>query len=204
MFAIFPPSLGSLVGQIREKRNPSRAIRNKDRKSLSCRSQEAGEASHQDHSVLALFPGHLPMATGIGINYPAVVLYVIATPENNTHGCRTKTPATQKRASFRVSNESTIFHDLTPLKKKRKKKAVCHMATRVRGDVTLPQPKQYFTHHILLGCIFVALQNTDSVFVAHVLDLFHRVVSKFLEQRNRSLYFTVFYYLCISSKFYFH
>lgn len=118
----FPPSLGSLVGQIHEKRNPSRAIRNKDRKSLSCRSQEAGEASHQDRSVLALFPGHLPTATGIGINYPAVVLYVIATPENNTCGCRTKTPAAQKRASFRVSNESTIFHDLTPLKKEKKRK----------------------------------------------------------------------------------
>lgn len=140
------------------------------------------------------------MATGTGVDCPAVVLYVIATPENNTRGCRTKTSASQKGASFRVSNEPSIFHDLTPLKKM---KAGCLTAMRVRGDVTLPQPKQHFTHHILLGCIFVALQNTNSVFVAHVLYLFHRVVSKFLEQRNRSLYFIVHYYLCISNKVYF-
>lgn len=49
--------------------------------------------------------------------------------------------------------------------------------------------KQHPTHHILLGCVFVALQDTDSVFVAHVLYLRHRVVSKLLQGRNRSLLF---------------
>lgn len=63
IFAIFPHSLGSLVGQVCEKRNPSRAIRNKEGKSLSYRSQEDGEALHRACSLLALFPGHLPRAT---------------------------------------------------------------------------------------------------------------------------------------------
>lgn len=68
-----------------------------------------------------------------------------------------------------------------------------------RGDVKLPQSKQYSTHHILLGCVFVALQDTDSVFVSHVLYLRHRVVSKFLQGRNRILlflrYFIIFVFL---------
>lgn len=46
----FPPFLGSVVGQICEKKNPSRAIKNKDRKSLSYWSQEGGEASHHAFS----------------------------------------------------------------------------------------------------------------------------------------------------------
>lgn len=72
----------------------------------------------------------------------------------------------------------------------------------LRGGVK-SQPKQLSTHHVLLGCVFMALQNTDSVFVAHMLYLFHRVVSKFLERRNRSLLFYTFYYTDNSSKLYF-
>lgn len=54
----FPPSLGSPVGEIHEKRNPSRAIRNKDRKSLSYRSQRPGMHCMM-LSLLTLFPMHL-------------------------------------------------------------------------------------------------------------------------------------------------
>lgn len=98
-----PPSLGSLVGQSCEKRNPPRAIRNKDRKSLSCRSQEAGEASHHARSVLAL-----PQASAqgychtqsIGLDCLSVVLYVIATLGNNACGCKTKTSSIPEKELF--------------------------------------------------------------------------------------------------------
>lgn len=41
--------------------------------------------------------------------------------------------------------------------------------------------KEASTHHILLCGVFMALENPDPMLIAHALNLFHRLVSKFLQ-----------------------
>lgn len=95
--------------------------------------------------------------------------------------------APQRRPFSRVSNDSSFFQDLAvPFKKQNPYASREKMLSCLSRNNTL-------THHILLGCFFMALQDTDSVFVAHVLYLFHRVVSKFLQGRKRSLLFLEYF-----------
>lgn len=208
IFVIFAPSLGSLVVQICEKRNPSGVIRNKDGKSLSYRSQDAREASRCAHSLLTLFTGNLPRATVQDevLGWTILQLFLMSKQlQKIMHMATEEKPNPSQRAFSRVSNDSSFFQDLVMPFKKQKLAAAWQCWGREemlncfsRNNILL-MVKRHPTHHILLGCVFVALQDTDSVFVAHVLYLCHRVVSKLLQGRNRSLlflqYFVIFVFL---------
>lgn len=133
-----------------------------------------------------LFPGESASGhgqrQGAGLHRPAAVLNVKATLETNARGCKIKTKPT------RIPGKE-LFPKSVMILSSSKIRWCCLTVLGERGGVKLPQPKPHSTHHILLGCVFVALQDTDSVLVAHVLYLRHRVVSKFLQGRNRSLLF---------------
>lgn len=103
-----------------EKRNPPRTTKNKGRKSPSCRSQEAREASHHAHPVLALpqasAQGHRHIQS-IRLACPAAVLYIIATLKNNMRGCKTKASSIPEKSFIPESIMIRSFFIILHLKK---------------------------------------------------------------------------------------